>query len=179
MIDSTNPRIMASAIKKLFSKTSAIPIVKGNPTGSGFNTLLTKLQIGTSKYKLPANVTANPEDAASESLSKLGIGSDVFSVYEPVGYSTTAQPTGEKWINDSPIYRIAYTFEEAKNIDGAAWNNSGVEVAYSHIVKAFGYSNAGGYYPLMAYVDGNNNIQLLSGRNSGSVGCDGIVIEYY
>ena len=83
MIDSTNPRIIADNIKKLWEKVNGIvpgTVVEGNPSGSGFNTLLTKIKIGSSKYKLPPNVEANPEGEASGSLSKIGIGSGVYSI---------------------------------------------------------------------------------------------------
>ena len=99
MIDSTNPRIMANAIRKLFSKTSAIPVVKGNPTGSGFNTLLTKLQIGSSKYKLPEEVTANPTTESTTLLSALKIGSDEFILPENV----IANPEGEATVQITKI----------------------------------------------------------------------------
>ena len=95
MIDSTNPRIMANAIRKLFSKISAIPVVKGNPSGSGFNTLLTKIQIGSSKYKLPAEVVANPEGEATTSLTKLGIGTGIFSVGGGSRFVKLAEYEGE------------------------------------------------------------------------------------
>lgn len=91
MIDSTNPRILANHIRKLWAKVNGIvpgTEVEGNPSGSGFNTLLTKIKIGSHKYKLPADVAANPEGEATGSLTKLGIGSGIYSI--PVAqYSAT------------------------------------------------------------------------------------------
>lgn len=105
MIDSTNPRILANNIRKLFAMVKAIvpgTVVEGNPSGSGFNTLLTKIKIGNSKYKLPPNVAGNPEDEATESLTKLAIGSEIYEVggsYTPPAYSTSEFDTGKKYLN--------------------------------------------------------------------------------
>lgn len=112
MIDSTNPRILANNIRKLFAMIKAIvpgTVVEGNPSGSGFNTLLTKIKIGNSKYKLPPEVTANPEGEATGSLTKIGIGSEIYPVKEGITYSTDEFDTGDKWIDDSPIYCKVYT----------------------------------------------------------------------
>ena len=83
MIDSTNPRILANNIKKLLARINAIvpgTVVTGNPSGSGFNTLLTKIKIGDSKYKLPDAVVANPEAEASTDLTKLTVGSTIYGI---------------------------------------------------------------------------------------------------
>lgn len=110
MIDSTNPRILANHIRKLWAKVNGIvpgTEVEGNPSGSGFNTLLTKIKIGSHKYKLPADVTANPEGEATGSLTKLGIGSGIYSVSSGSSghtYSTTEQETNDKWLNNEVIY---------------------------------------------------------------------------
>lgn len=111
MIDSTNPRIIADNIKKLFEKIGSIPIVQGNPTGTGFNTLLTKIKIGSVKYKLPANVTANPEGAVTGSLAKIGIGSDIYSTGS-TAYSTSEEVIGE-WIDGSPLYEKTYNLTKS------------------------------------------------------------------
>lgn len=95
MIDSTNPRILANNIRKLFSKISDIPSVEGNPSGSGYNTLLTKLKIGNIKYKLPKDVTVNPEGEASGALNKLGVGSAIYSVASPVQFTKLAEYSGD------------------------------------------------------------------------------------
>lgn len=109
MIDSINPRIMADNIKKLDARPVGTQ-VEGNPSGSGFNTLLTKLKIGNSKYKLPANVTANPADEATDSLTKIGIGSGIYSISGGSSghtYSTTEAVVG-KWIDDADVYEKTY-----------------------------------------------------------------------
>ena len=158
MIDSTNIRIIADNIRHLFKKVDSIEpgtVVEGNPSGSGFNTLLTKIKIGSSKYKLPnqvvanpetesttlleslqvgsdefvlpANVTANPEGTATSDLTKIGIGSGIFGI--PVGgteYSTTEKKIG-KWTDGSDLYMITYE----TNSPPADWNpvnNSGIDI---------------------------------------------------
>ena len=106
MIDSTNPRILANNIKKLFARINAITpgtVVTGNPSGSGFNTLLTKIKIGDSKYRLPADVVANPEGEASGTLSKIGIGSAILNVGSLPDYSETEFDTGRKY-NNATVY---------------------------------------------------------------------------
>lgn len=82
MIDSMNPRILANNIRELFKKINSITPgtdVEGNPSGPGYNTLLTKIKIGTHKYKLPLDVTANPEGAATVKLEKLGVGGTIYN----------------------------------------------------------------------------------------------------
>lgn len=124
MIDSTNPRILANNIRKLFAKVNSIvpgTVVEGNPSGSGFNTLLTKIKIGSNKYKLPADVTANPEGEAIGSLSKLGIGSGIYSVGASLpDYSTTEYLIGRKWIDNSDIYEKVINTDLALN---TSWQN--------------------------------------------------------
>lgn len=134
MIDSTNPRILANHIKKLWAKVNGIvpgTEVEGNPSGSGFNTLLTKIKIGSHKYKLPADVTANPEGEATGSLTKLGIGSGIYSVSGGSSghtYSTTEQETGDKWLNNEDIYE--------KTIYNAGGTSGSINVA--HGITNFG-----------------------------------------
>lgn len=94
MIDSTNPRILADNVRNLFKKISGMN-VEGNPSGSGYNTLLTKLKIGSSKYKLPKDVTANPETEATGSLTKLKVGDSVYSVGSGSRFIKLAEYTGE------------------------------------------------------------------------------------
>ena len=106
MIDSTNPRILANNIRKLFAMVKAIvpgTVVEGNPTGSGYTNLLKKIKIGTSKYKLPDEVTANPEDAATLDLEKLKVGESVYKVAPASNYSTTEKKIGT-WIDGSDLY---------------------------------------------------------------------------
>lgn len=129
MIDSTNPRILANHIKKLWAKVNGIvpgTVVEGNPSGSGFNTLLTKIKIGSHKYKLPADVTANPEGEATDALTKIGIGSGIFSVSggsSGVNYSSDEVDTGLKWIDGSSIYQ--------KTIHDAGGSSGSVSIAHS------------------------------------------------
>ena len=129
MIDSTNPRILANNIKKLLARINAIvpgTVVTGNPSGSGFNTLLTKIKIGDSKYKLPDAVVGNPEGEATDSLSKLSIGSSIFSIsdsYTPPAYSTTETEVGT-WIDGKKLYRVV--FEKDSGI------TSGSDVSIAH-----------------------------------------------
>ena len=107
MIDSTNPRIMATNIRELGARPAGTS-VEGNPSGSGYTTLLTKLKVGTNKYKLPADVKANPEGEASGSLNKIGIGSGIYSVGGgSSAYSTTEAVVG-KWIDGSDVYEKTY-----------------------------------------------------------------------
>ena len=108
MIDSTNIRIIADNIRHLFKKVNSIEpgtVVQGNPSGSGFNTLLTKIKIGNSKYKLPAESIPNPEAEATDELTKLQIGETVYELGggSDVDYSTTEQLTGKTW-NGKPEY---------------------------------------------------------------------------
>lgn len=79
MVDSTNPRIMANNIRELSDKIAAND-VEGNPSGSGFNTLLTKIKIDSKKFKLPNQVEANPAGEATDALEKISIGSSIFSL---------------------------------------------------------------------------------------------------
>ena len=51
MIDSTNPRILADNIRALFKRPVGTQ-VEGNPSGSGYSNLLTKIKIGSTKYKI-------------------------------------------------------------------------------------------------------------------------------
>lgn len=141
MIDSTNPRILANHIKKLWAKVNTITpgtVVEGNPSGSGFNTLLTKIKIGSHKYKLPADVTANPEGEATDALTKIGIGSDVLSVGGGASipdYSSTEHLAGMKWVDGSDIYE--------KTIYNAGGSTGAVLIAhnisnFSKLICAYG-----------------------------------------
>lgn len=178
MIDSTNPRIMANAIRKLFSKISAIPIVKGNPSGNGFNTLLTKLQIGTTKYKLPANVIANPEGEATDELTKIGIGSGIFSIGStlPV-YSTTEFETGKKWIDGRDVFGIVLHFESNLSIPNgtATWTATNVETEAETVISAIGIGETYGF-PLAADID-TSKFVVMNFRST-SIAVSDIYIEY-
>ena len=102
MIDSTNPRSLADNIRILLKKVNSIvpgTVVEGNPSGTGFNTLLTKIKIGSHKYKLPSDVVANPEGEATGSLSKIGIGDGIFSVESIPAYSDIKFDTGKRYDN--------------------------------------------------------------------------------
>ena len=79
MVDSTNPRIMANNIRELESKIVTND-VEGNPSGSGYNTLLTKMKIDGKKFKLPNQVEANPEGEATDDLEKVSIGGTIFAL---------------------------------------------------------------------------------------------------
>lgn len=109
MIDSTNPRIMVNNIRELESKISAND-VEGNPSGSGYNTLLTKMKIGGNKFKLPGQVVANPSGSATSEVTKLEVGGTIYSIggSSGVDFSLTEQDTGLKWIDGSPIYQKTY-----------------------------------------------------------------------
>ena len=114
MIDSTNPRILANNIRKLFAMVKAIvpgTVVEGNPTGSGYTNLLKKIKIGSSKYKLPDEVTANPEGEATGSLTKIGIGDAILNVAAPVNIKSGIVDFGS--ISGSGSKTKAVTFDEA------------------------------------------------------------------
>ena len=167
MIDSTNPRIMANAIKKLFSLTKGLVVVKGNPSGSGFNTLLTKLQIGSTKYKLPNQVIANPEDEASDALSKIKIGSDVFSVGGGSDPDTWEELTTVTFANDVTTHK-AYT--NGKRIVIYAKCNNGhmggsiaeIPTGYRPYLTAYGVGT-GNSNALCMYTVGTNGALTTSG----------------
>ena len=82
MIDSTNPRIMATNIRELAA-------------ASGGRT----------------NVVANPEGTATVNLVKLKVGKTIYGIpgSGAVNYSTNEFDTGEKWIDGSIIYGKVYT----------------------------------------------------------------------
>ena len=111
MIDSTNPRIMADNIRELNARMTSND-VEGNPSGSGFNTLLTKMKIDGKKYKLPNQVVANPTGEATGEIETLEIGGSIYSVggggAGGVNYSLEEQDTGLKWIDGRPIYQKTY-----------------------------------------------------------------------
>lgn len=148
MIDSTNPRILANNIKKLFARINAIvpgTVVTGNPSGSGFNTLLTKIKIGDSKYKLPDAVIGNPEDEATEALTKLKVGNTTYNLssYTPPNYSTTEFNTGKKWIDNRDIYGIVYDLAEAINVNYNAFTSLGItNLGSITIINGFAISNS-------------------------------------
>lgn len=112
MVDSTNPRILAGNIRALAKKIASIvpgTVVEGNPSGSGFNTLLTKIKIGSNKYKLPDQVTANSEDEATEALTKLKIGSNVYGIEAGgLDYGTSETKIGK--YKGSDLYAAEVTF---------------------------------------------------------------------
>lgn len=181
MIDSTNPRIMANAIRKLFSKVSAIPAVIGNPEGSGFNTLLTKIQIGSNKYKLPAEVTANPEGTSSGLLDKIKIGDSVLDIVPD--YSATEFDTGKKWIDGSSIYGCFYAFEPALSVPASDTYvetnipNSGINTIVS------GSLYTGSQYKTMIPGVINNPtdgsyIRVINFRRTTAINVTGIYMEY-
>lgn len=149
MIDSTNPRIMANAIKKLFSKTSAIPIVKGNPTGSGFNTLLTKLQIGSTKYKLPVNVVANPEDEATGTLSKISIGDGIYVIEtggSDINYTDSEVKIGKYMGSD--LYKKTVNVNN-QNLDWVVMNDSVCNIlGFDSCVSFIEAMSSSGYHRL-------------------------------
>lgn len=129
MIDSTNPRILANNIRKLFAMVKAIvpgTVVEGNPTGTGYNTLLSKIKIGSSKYKLPAEVVANPEGETAGELSKLKIGDTAFSV-EGVHFisgtvtTTTAQSAHASITFDSALPTSDYCICAYLSGGGNGW----------------------------------------------------------
>ena len=104
MIDSTNPRIMANNIRELESKIGAND-VEGNPSGTGYNTLLTKMKIDGKKYKLPNQVIANPMAEATDEVTKLEIGGAIYSLgggYTP-NYSETEAEVGSSF-DSKPVY---------------------------------------------------------------------------
>ena len=165
MIDSTNIRIIADNIRHLFKKVNSIEpgtVVEGNPSGSGFNTLLTKIKIGSSKYKLPNQVNANPEGEATSNLTKLEIGSAIFGI--PVGgieYSTTEQKIG-KWTDDSDLYSKTYIVDS--NITNNGTTSIDSDMLPSMFKGAFGYieCNSGAeIWPMMFYLDSNNFVRYM------------------
>lgn len=129
MIDSTNPRILANNIRKLFAMVKAIvpgTVVEGNPTGTGYTNLLKKIKIGSSKYKLPDEVTANPEDAATGDLSKIKIGDSVYGlngVHMITGHvtTTTAQSAKPTVTFDNPLPTADYAVVTYLSGGGTGW----------------------------------------------------------
>lgn len=102
MVDSTNPRIMADNIRKLEGKILAND-VEGNPSGTGYNTLLTKIKIDGKKFKLPNQVIANPTGEASDEIESIEVGGTIYSLgggYVP-NYSETEAEVGYKFGNDT------------------------------------------------------------------------------
>lgn len=153
MIDSTNPRILANNIRKLFAMVKAIvpgTVVEGNPIGSGYDNLLTKIKIGSSKYKLPEEVTANPEGEATGSITKLGVGSAIYEVggsYTPPAYSTTEFDTGKKYL-DRVVYGkfFDYTIASSGGTVTVATIPQDVDILLFFTVNAL-TSSRGVYFP--------------------------------
>lgn len=182
MIDSMNPRILASNIRELFKKISSIEpgtSVEGNPSGSGYNTLLTKIKIGSSKYKLPADVTANPEGEATDSLSKLGIGSGIFSVGSTLpSYSTTEFDTGKKWIDGSTIYGLVYEFATPLEVAYNAYTSTGISTDADFIISITGYEpNSHACYNIFGYND-NGTLKVQTSRNGAADTIGSLYFEY-
>lgn len=131
MIDSTNPRIIANNIKKLLARINAIvpgTVVAGNPSGSGFNTLLTKIKIGDNKYKLPANVVANPEDEATGTLSKISIGDSIYSIEtggSDINYTDSEVKIGKYMGSD--LYKKTVNVN-TQNLDWVVMNDSNCNI---------------------------------------------------
>ena len=180
MIDSTNPRILANNIRKLFAMVKAIvpgTAVEGNPTGSGYTNLLKKIKIGDSKYKLPDEVTANPETTTSEVLSKIGIGSDKYLV--TYDYSNTEKKIGKKWLNGSDMYEITTSLSEAITLTSST-SESVVSTAHTMspgaTVVAVEYNTgaSSGYYVgsyLVWSFDSSGNLKVKAFFPSGVTSC--------
>ena len=160
MIDSTNPRQMADNIKEL-NKRMINNDVEGNPSGSGFNTLLTKLKIDGKKYKLPNQVTANPAGEASDEIEKIDIGGTVYSLgggggYTP-NYSETEAEVGITY-NGSPVYGrlVKYTRDGDLSSNWDVINSSVTFPDGDRIIKAEaviqGYAECV-YSAIQAYFD--------------------------
>ena len=70
MIDSTNPRSLADSIRALWKRPVGTE-VKANPSGSTGDHVLTKIQIGSTKYAVGGGATTtvlyDPEEPASVS----------------------------------------------------------------------------------------------------------------
>lgn len=187
MIDSMNPRILASNIRELFKKVSSITPgtdVEGNPSGSGYNTLLTKIKIGTHKYKLPSDVEANPEGSATGVLEKLGIGTGIFSIIGLKDYSTDEVDLGIKWIDGNEIYRKTFNLDEALVISRENYTdvNSVIEIADAvSFINAFSLSTAGNYQGILLCErdSSTQHITMQSVRNgSGTINAKVITITY-
>lgn len=182
MIDSTNPRILANNIKKLLARINAIvpgTVVAGNPSGSGFNTLLTKIKIGDNKYKLPDAVVGNPEDEATDDLTKLKIGSQVFNVKAGSAYSEVEQIIG-KWIDDTTLYEKVIDLGENTNISNDSWQSISQTISnLDLILNCRGFNTNGTFYDLMA-THTSGAISVLSGRNGsgGVANVRYIILEY-
>lgn len=173
MIDSTNPRILANNIRKLFSKISRIPSVEGNPSGNGYNTLLTKLKIGSSKYKLPKDVTVNPEAEATGDLTKLEVGGVVYGIpsYTPPSYSTTEFDTGRKWIDSSPIYeKTIDKHADPVAVSSNTWTVFDTSSTDIKVLEAMALSvdngNIDACYPIICSYEGGE-IKVLQTRSIG------------
>ena len=164
MIDSTNPRIMANNIRELSTKIEANDVV-GNPTGSGYNTLLTKIKIDGNKFKLPADVSANPADEATDEATKLKIGSTVYSLGGGGGYTPNYSETeSEVGINfgDKPVYGKLVAL--AVSSITTSWAILTGDVTYSeveHIIKADIIADetntTPANYPVAVYADNRSN----------------------
>lgn len=184
MIDSTNPRILANNIRKLFSKINSIEpgtVVEGNPSGSGFNTLLTKIKIGSNKYKLPKDVTPNPEGEASDDLTKLGIGSVIYSISGGgIDFTTDEFDSGMTFLN-SKIYGkvISYT----GSISNSSWSVLNVTIAdFDNPIFAFGINeSAKTCVPLIAWYSlesQNLGLNMIAARPSAAIDVSKIVVLY-
>ena len=136
MVDSTNPRIMASNIQELNARMISND-VEGNPSGSGFNTLLTKMKIDGKKYKLPNQVVANPTGEATGEIETLEIGGSIYSVggggAGGINYSLEEQDTGLKWIDGKSIYQKSY---ELSTLSGS-WTSLDSSLGAEQIIRCF------------------------------------------
>lgn len=163
MVDSTNPRIMANNIRDLESKISAND-VEGNPSGTGYNTLLTKMKIDGKKFKLSNQVTANPDGEATDEATKLEIGGTIYSLGGGGGYAPNYSETeaevgtfGEKTVygrlvpltgssitTSDSVINSSLTFEDVETILEAKvfWNDSTTSPRMA---------------PILAYIDQRSN----------------------
>ena len=184
MTDSTNPRILANNIRKLFKKVNSIEpgtVVEGNPSGSGFNTLLTKIKIGSNKYKLPKDVTPNPEGEASDELTKLGIGSDIYSISGgSINFTADEFDSGMTFLG-SKVYGKVLSY--SGSVSNSSWTVTNTTISdINNPIFAFGIDEtAKTCLPLLAWYSTsseNAGLNVTAARPSAAMNVSKIIVLY-
>lgn len=105
---------------------------------------------------------------------------DSLGIWQPKNFSTKEQSTGIKWIDGRDIYYKVVDLGTDTTIRNDQWLFNAFSIPDINLIfNCFGINsqNTGTYYPLMAYITGNN-INLLAARHNGYATCRYIVFFY-
>lgn len=122
---------------------------------------------------------ANSVSVKLESGGGLAFNSD-GELYTNVvhNYSTTEQPTGQKWIDGKDIYFRVVVTQEAVSMPYNTWVNLGVDIAdFAVGIRAVGIGSTGACVPLCMDRDATVGIQLLNMRNT-TLSFNTFILEY-